>query len=250
MLRERLPARMLRKFRVSTKVGFFQGSKGVFHSLQPFDLKQAVTNSERDLGKSPEVVFLHNPERSLKNLGPDAAAASLADACHALEECRQSGACGAWGIATWEPASVVSALAGRRFASVPQPNALMFRVGLLVSAQAMASAEALADRFNLPASERWGMSPFGGSATDPAWSQVDARIFLKDPHPGCTREQAAFRVGAELPQVSRVAVGTNSAAHLIQLMTATGLSPDLPKVGRYREMLRAEQRRIKTSMSA
>ncbi|MFK8909432.1 hypothetical protein [Streptomyces sp. YS-3] len=67
---------LLPNFSLSTKVGFFPGG----HSLDPARLRTAVEQAVKDLGREPDLVFLHNPEHSASDtgrLGP--ACAALAD---------------------------------------------------------------------------------------------------------------------------------------------------------------------------
>jgi pyridoxine 4-dehydrogenase len=91
------------------------------------------------------------------------------------------------------------------------------------------------------------MSPFAGSTTDSVWQDLDLRCFL----PGERRSSAApgvasvaFRVAFELPVVSRVAVGTTSAAHLAALVDAVTLPVDDAAVSRYRQLINDEQSEV------
>jgi aryl-alcohol dehydrogenase-like predicted oxidoreductase len=60
---------LLAEFTLSTKVGFFPGTGGrVVHCLQPGPLRTAIERAVDDLGRTPDVVFLHNPERTLASV--------------------------------------------------------------------------------------------------------------------------------------------------------------------------------------
>lgn len=236
-LRERA-GKLLNDFQVSTKVGFFPSAEGrPVHDLAPRRLRGAVELSARDLRRPPDVVFLHNPEESLRCLTEDAAFTALAEACAALDQCTRAGKCMAWGISTWDPRPVV-AVAGGHGAAIPRPAVLMFRAGLLVGGDVLSASEALSDEFGIQTWARWGMSPFGGDTADPVWQQVDSRMFITD-DVACTREQAAFRIAAELPEVGQLAVGTDSLSHLRDLLAAAALEPNWKVLTAYRELIGA-----------
>ncbi|MEU9194998.1 aldo/keto reductase [Streptomyces hundungensis] len=228
----RIAGDLLPKFHLSTKVGYFPGSSGVEHSLDPIRLHTAVEEAARDLGREPDLVFLHNPEHSLKPSTTQSREA-LADASAVLDSATSRGLCGAWGIATWDP----TALPPLVDASVPMPSTLMVRAGLLVGAGTLDAAEALMEAWNLGAGAMWGMSPFGGSINAPVWDRVDPRVFLHDGR-RYSRAQAAFRVAYQLPNVNAVAVGTDKPAHLGELVGALAGTLDGQTVTEYRALLR------------
>jgi pyridoxine 4-dehydrogenase len=157
----------------------------------------------------------------------------LTEACLALADATAEGLCGSWGIASWNPAAVAAAAGG----GVPVPEIVMVRAGLLVCAAALDEAQALAEVFGVPCDRLRGMSPFGGDSADPVWRALDPRIFLSE-HRECSRAQAALRVAYYLPEVHMIAVGTDDPAHLRELADAMDLAVDLPKIGRYRDLLR------------
>ncbi|MGW2397161.1 aldo/keto reductase [Kitasatospora sp. NPDC001664] len=224
---------LLPRFMISTKVGYFPASDGrVRHSLVPEDLRAAVAGANRELGRTPEVVFLHNPEASL--VAGEQGKEQLAAACGVLAEAATAGWCGAWGISSWNP-RVLAALGS----SLPlAPDVLMVRSGLLVGHQVMAAGEILARQWGVPRERRWGMSPFGGDLTDPPWRRSDSRLFLADHADAhATQVQAAFRVAFELPLVGAVAVGTDEPDHLRELVAATGLTVRGELIDRYRRLL-------------
>ncbi|MGH3623650.1 MAG: aldo/keto reductase, partial [Sciscionella sp.] len=218
----RVAADLLGEFTLSTKVGYFpsggSGERSV-HSLEPARLQAAIEQSAHDLGRSPDVVFLHNPELTLSGLGVAQARDRLAAACAVLAEAVRSGACGAWGIATWDPRPVAAII--EQGAPGIQPGALLLRAGLSVAAPILSAAEWLCRALDVAPQSCWGMSPFGGSTTDPAWSAVDLRAFLAT-DADCSTPQAAFRLAYELPRVARVAVGTSNPAHLRELAAGVG----------------------------
>ncbi|MFJ2606553.1 aldo/keto reductase [Streptomyces sp. NPDC087425] len=227
---------LLPEFAVSTKVGYFPRPGGAEHSLDPVRLHAAVEQAAEDLGREPDLVFLHNPEHSLREVGPDGQEV-LAEACAALDDAASKGLCAAWGIASWEP----SALVGLIGPTVPRPATLMVRAGLLVGVGTLDAADALVEVWDLGPSEVWGMSPFGGSTSDSVWGAIDPRVFLGD---SCqlSRVQATFLAAYHLPRVGAVAVGTDEPAHLGELVGALVGEVEERTVREYRSLLRDRSR--------
>ncbi|MFC9328615.1 aldo/keto reductase [Kitasatospora sp. NPDC057015] len=230
---------LLPRFAVSTKVGYFPVPGGAEHSLDPDRLRAALEQTNRDLGRPPDFAFLHNPEASAQAEGPGRPEKRLAAACTALAEAAASGLCGAWGVSSWNPQPLV----GLIDRAAPTPDVLMLRAGLLVHPRALDAAEAVASQWGLLPPALWGMSPFGGSATDRIWSAFDPRLFLRDAGSGLSRAQAAFRVSYLLPGVSAVAVGADDPEHQSQLADCLGHEVDEEKLVQYRQLLRSRSRR-------
>ncbi|MHB9858575.1 aldo/keto reductase [Streptomyces sp. YIM S03343] len=222
---------LLPKFTVSTKVGYFPEPGGAEHSLDPARLYAAVEQAAKDLGREPDLVFLHNPEHSL----PEAAPRNqelLAQACTALDDATATGLCAAWGVASWDPAPLLSLID----ATVPRPSVLMVRAGLLVGARTLDAADALTKAWGM-GGEVWGMSPFGGSTSAPVWARIDPRVFLRDGGQ-LSRVQAAFRAAYHLPLVDSVAVGTDEPAHLGELVGALAGEIEQRTIQEYWSLLR------------
>ncbi len=226
---------LLPQFTVSTKVGYFPVPGGAEHSLVPARLRAALEQINRDLGRPPDVAFLHNPEASLQERS-DRPAQLLAGACGALAEAAAAGLCGAWGISSWNPRVLVG-LAG---STDPVPAVLMVRAGLLVGSDVLYAAETVASQWGLPPQARWGMSPFGGDTADPVWSAFDPRLFLKG-DASLSRAQAAFRTSFLLPQVASVAVGADDPEHLRQLVDCLGHTVNEELLEQYRQLLRTRR---------
>lgn len=223
---------LLPKFTVSTKVGYFPGPGGAEHSLDAVRLHAAVEQAAGDLGQEPDLVFLHNPEHSLREAGPHGQEV-LAEACAALDDATRKGLCAAWGIASWDPSPLVGLIGP----AVPRPVTLMVRAGLLVGVRALDAADAIIKAWDLDPSEAWGMSPFGGSTSDSVWVKVDPRVFLGDSRQ-LSRVQAAFIAAYHLPRVGTVAVGTDEPAHLGELVGALVGEVEERTVQEYRSLLR------------
>ncbi|MFF7172254.1 aldo/keto reductase [Streptomyces pseudovenezuelae] len=227
---------LLPKFTLSTKVGYFPGPGGAEHSLDPVRLQAAVEQAAKDLGREPELVFLHNPEHSLR----DAARQDedvLTRACAALDDAATKGLCAAWGVASWDPLPLASLID----ATAPRPAVLMVRAGLMVGARTLDAADDLTKAWGLDGGEVWGMSPFGGSTSTPVWARIDPRVFLRDSSQ-LSRAQAAFRAAYHLPRVSSVAVGTDEPAHLAELVGALASEVEDRTIQEYRSLLRDHSR--------
>ncbi|MEU2900992.1 aldo/keto reductase [Streptomyces sp. NPDC001273] len=223
---------LLPKFTVSTKVGYFPGPDGAEHSLNPARLRAAVEQAAEDLGREPDLVFLHNPEHSLREAARHNQDA-LVQACATLDAAVEQGLCAAWGVASWDPSPLLSLID----TTVPRPAVLMVRVGLLVGARALDAADAVTEAWGLEGGEVWGMCPFGGSTSTPVWDRIDPRVFLRDGSQlSCV--QAAFRTAYHLPRVGSVAVGTDEPAHLGELVGALAGEVKERTVQEYRSLLR------------
>ncbi|WP_343336045.1 hypothetical protein [Streptomyces sp. SUK 48] len=83
---------LLPEFTVSTKVGYFSGPDGAEHSLDPMRWHTAVELAAEDLGREPGLVFLHNPEHSLREATPHNQDA-LVQACANLDDAAAKGLC-------------------------------------------------------------------------------------------------------------------------------------------------------------
>nr|WP_180218874.1 aldo/keto reductase [Streptomyces albus] len=227
----RVAGDLLPRFRVSTKVGYFPvPGRASEHSLDPVRLRAAVERAAQDLGREPDVVFLHNPEHSLSEGSGPLRRERLAAACQVLEDAASSGVCGSWGVSSWDPRPLGALVAG-----LPRPDVVMVRSGLLVKAEVLDAAQLLVER--LRPSRVWGMSPFGGGEADSMWGRFDPRVFLREPE-RATTAQAAFRAAFHLPEVEAVAVGSDNPAHLRELVASLSFEVDPEVVSEYRRLLR------------
>ena len=209
---------LLRLFDITTKIGFFPDG----HDLSAARLRAAAESICSELGRAPDTLLLHNPER---------APTWFTNACHTMTRLRDEGLCRAWGVSTWDPAPLLGRI-------VPEPpDVLMVRAGLMVPARVLDAAEQLIDEVK-PVELR-GMAPLGGHGSGSAWTLVDsAALFL---HPGqtATQVQAAVAAAFQLPAVEAIAVGTGNPAHLRELAKAPRLDLNLRAVKQYRTLIRA-----------
>lgn len=238
---------LLSNFHISTKVGFFpSSSEHADHSLNPARIRQAVEITADTLGRIPDVVFLHNPERTVKEAGIEPGYSLLVDAAQVLDNAARSGLCTAWGISTWDARPLVDAIRDRSAGLTTLPTHLMHRSGILVSSAVMDAADTLAQLLYVGRDRRWGISPFGGDTHLPLWETVNVGSLLSAQQPFDTI-QAAFRLAYELPKVDRVSVSFNQPTHLAKLVEATRLSVDPVMLERYRDLLRSRQQRANAS---
>ncbi|MFJ9886026.1 aldo/keto reductase [Streptomyces sp. NPDC091287] len=221
---------LLPNFSVSTKIGYFSANGTSVHSLDPDRLRAALEGAVRDLRREPDLVFLHNPEHSLAAASERLAPNLLGNACSVLVDATARGLCGSWGISSWDPRSLIE-LGNPQF---PRPDVIMLRAGLLVGAEVLHAGQDLALRFD--PSAVWGMSPFAGSTADPVWARFDPRLFLRAPE-RVNKAQAAFRVAFHLPEAAKVAVSSNSADHLSELVGSLAHEVDSATVAEYRRLL-------------
>jgi hypothetical protein len=118
-----------------------------------------------------------------------------------------------------------------------QPAVLMVRAGLLVKPEVMAQAEQL--QVALSPAAMWGMSPFGGNDPNQLFSEVSLSSFLVDSSSFEPTSVAAIalRLSFYLPEVSHIAVSTNSCFHLADLLSGSSISVDSEQIARYRLLL-------------
>lgn len=226
---------LLPQFTISTKVGFFPASKGTAHSLNPDRLRNAIWRSVDDLGVRPAVIFLHNPERTLAGMSAGQAGDALMAASFVLVEAVTCGLSDRWGIASWEPGPLLPVL--QQQGGFPRPGVLMVRAGLSLDAATLDAVDQLVALINVTPANRWGMSPFAGSANDPTWHTTNLAPLLRSGQ-SHTSLQAAFRLAYELPRVSNMAVGSDNPAHLDELLAATRLQVAAGTITRYRQLIR------------
>ncbi|MFE4262924.1 aldo/keto reductase [Streptomyces sp. NPDC056883] len=219
-------ADLLPRFTLSTKVGFFPSAGGVEHSLDPVRLRLAVERAARELGREPDTVLLHNPERTLAGLSTADGHTLLGNACTALADATRHGLCRAWGVASWDTRSLGTV----QVDDLPSPDVLMVRAGFLVGIDLLNATTVL--RTAWQPGKTWGMSPFGGGHRK-VWEEFDPRPFLRPSHRDLSRIQAAFRTAFHLPTASAMAVGTDDPRHLAQLLQSLGTEVDTAAVSQY-----------------
>ncbi|WP_342211077.1 aldo/keto reductase [Streptomyces sp. AC1-42T] len=221
---------LLPEFTVSTKVGYFAAGNASEHSLAPGRLHAALEDAASDLGREPDLVFLHNPEHSLARDSPTQRQSRLEAACSVLVDATASGLCGSWGISSWDP-RLLADIVGPQ---LPQPHVLMVRAGFLVGSEILDAIETVAAGWR--ASALWGMSVFGGSTSEPIWERFDPQVFMQVAQ-GSSPVQAAFRAAFHLPEVEAVVAGTNQDTHLGELVASLGHEVNRAAVAEYRQLL-------------
>ncbi|MBL7495966.1 aldo/keto reductase [Frankia sp. CNm7] len=231
---------LLGEFYLSTKVGFFPAPGGpAEHSLEPARLRDALRLTADTLGRVPDLVFLHNPERAVREAGLDRGRDLFLAAAATMDEEARAGTTRAWGVSTWDARPLALALSAvGATGAAPRPARLMHRSGVLVSPGVLAATDEIAGLLRVDAADRWGMSPFGGDTRPPFWEKLRLTPLLGSPPPaGVDTFQAAFRLAYELPPVTRVAVSANDPGHLDRLLDAVRLPVDPARVDQYRDLL-------------
>lgn len=217
-------------------MGFFPSAGGAEHSLDPVRLRLAVERAARELGREPDIVLLHNPERSLAGLSPADGHALLGNACTTLADAARDGLCRTWGVASWDTRS----LGMVQVDDLPSPDILMVRAGFLVGIDLLDATTVLSTAWQ--PGETWGMSPFGGGHRK-VWEEFDPRPFLRPHHGGLSHIQAAFRTAFHLPSATAMAVGTDDPGHLAQLVQALAAEVDTSPVSQYLRALHSHRQR-------
>ncbi|KUM80031.1 aldo/keto reductase [Streptomyces curacoi] len=227
-----------RDLRVSTKVGFFTpdiataaGDAGVLtpaeadsgHCLTHRYVAWQSRRNAAELGHTPDLVFVHNPEQAAR---PHDA---IASAFTALEVEARAGRIGGYGVATWtgfEGAFSVADLLdiatrcggpGHHLAAVQLPVSLVM---LKPVAQALGGIGPLAEAI-AAGLDTFASAPLHGGELP---SMVtDELVHLIDP--GSTPADAALRVTASAPGVKRILLGSGRAQHWEAAQRALALPP-------------------------
>ncbi|CQD22326.1 Putative oxidoreductase YdbC [Mycobacterium europaeum] len=219
-------------FKITSKVGFFRSpDSAAEHSLTPARLYSAVEDTVARLGAPLDVILLHNPERA----GPASPLDfphALASACHSLQRAVRDGLARRWGLSIWKPQALLDHLQGL----ILEPDVLMTRVGLSVSASDMAAIESCRDALTWPGIEHRGMAPLGGASAPTLLRATDLSSFV---HGDATNAQAGVRISFDLPPVDLVTLGTSNAVHLRYAVMACAMDVDDERLTVYRGLLRA-----------
>lgn len=230
------------ELRVSTKVGFVppnaaqnglragalsaqDAERG--HCLTPDYVAWQVARSRRMLGRSPDIVFLHNPEHGCDD---DQIADRISAAFLALEEVCREGAIGAYGVATWDgftrgalDVAMLLELASKAGGAQHHLRALQLPISLVHLAPVAAALEGrgvLSDAVEAEL-EVFASAPLhGGQLPDLITRELSELI-----SPGSTAGQAALAVVASAPGVRRVLLSTGNPQHWSEATDAVGGPP-------------------------
>ncbi|MEU6089066.1 aldo/keto reductase [Streptomyces sp. NPDC047085] len=212
--------------RVSTKVGFFTpdiaaaaGHAGVVTpaeaaSGQCLTYRYVAWQSRRsvaELGRVPDIVFVHNPERA------DRPHDAITSAFTALEAEARAGRIGGYGVATWtgfDGAFTVADLLeiathcggpGHHLTAIQLPVSLVM---LKPVAQALAGTGPLAEA-TAAGLDTFISAPLHGGELPAMVTDELAQLI----DPGTTPAEAALRVTASTPGVNHVLLGSGHAQH-------------------------------------
>ncbi|WP_436787923.1 aldo/keto reductase [Yinghuangia sp. YIM S10712] len=194
------------------------------HSLAPQVLRLQVTRSRHELGCTPDLVFVHNPEHPLWAPEVDARAdtravlAGLLTAFDVLEEEASAGRIGGYGVATWSGFSdgllSIDALlamartvggAGHHLHAVQLPLSL---IEFAAVDQAWAGCGPVAEA-HAAGLDVFASAPLHGGAVLTVLTPAAIDLLT----PGGTAAQAALALLATTPGVTRILLSTRSVEH-------------------------------------
>ncbi|MFE1610397.1 aldo/keto reductase [Streptomyces sp. DT197] len=219
---------------IATKTGFLTGATArcahaagviahpeIRHSLNPEYVRWQTDRSRAELGRDPELVFVHNPERQQADL-----ATHLRAAFAVLEERVHAGHLGSYGVATWcgfqEKAFTVQRLdhlAREAAGGDHHLRAIQLPVSLVMDQH---FAEALHGTGPITAAAELGWdvhasAPLhGGELPHLATSEIAELI-----RPGTPIAAACLTAVASCPGVSKVLLATGNSAHWTDALAAT-----------------------------
>ncbi|MGW3170187.1 aldo/keto reductase [Streptomyces sp. NPDC001153] len=226
------------ELRVSTKVGFFTPDiataakeAGVLtpaeaasgHCLTHCYVAWQSRHNVAELGRVPDIVFIHNPERA------DRPHDAITSAFTALEAEARAGRIGGYGIATWTGFDGVFSVAdlldiatrcggpGHHLAAIQLPVSLVM---LKPVAQALEGTGPLAEA-TAAGLDTFISAPLHGGELPTM--VTDELALLIDP--GATPAEAALRVAASTPGVNHVLLGSGPAQHWEAAQRVLALPP-------------------------
>ncbi|MFC7344510.1 hypothetical protein [Saccharopolyspora griseoalba] len=198
-------------------------------------LRDQAWRAVEDLGSVPAVMLVHNPETVVAGLSPTEARRWWSATAETMADLVARGACRMWGLASWDPRVLGALLDSRTGAQTPSPQVAMVRAGFLVPAGVLTASDTLLHQLGLPHANRWGMSPFAGQPH--LLDGINLTQFLTGPPPGAAQLPAALAAAFHLPEVSRIAVGASTPAHLDQLLDAVDVGIQHQRLSDYRQRL-------------
>ena len=207
----------------------------VGHSLSPAFLAHQIARSRENLGiETIDVYYLHEPERQLDTLAPDAFGAVLRHAIEALEAAVERKEIGRWGIASWRGLRVAPGVKGhlalgdvidaardvagdRHHLGVVQvPINLAMPEAVRTPTQPIPSRGGEMRTVSaLQAAHAYGLAVVASSPLMEGQLATGLPAVVREQFRGCqTDAQCAVSFVRGLPGVSTTLVGTRTAAHL------------------------------------
>ncbi|MFF9481359.1 aldo/keto reductase [Streptomyces sp. NPDC014733] len=223
---------------VSTKVGFFTPSQAerafeedalphaqVSHCLTQRAILWQAERSRRELGRMPDITFVHNPEHGLHDIKE--LESRLYEAVAALEECVDRGLTKGYGVATWDavhdgrlPVERIAGIAkevgqggGSRLKAIQLPLSVIHLAPL---------ADAIRGYGPLMDAQAHGLDVFasaplhGGELLDIIPASVAEELA-----PGASPLRVALGLVASAPGVTRVLLSASSPRHWADAAKAT-----------------------------
>lgn len=218
--------------RVSTKVGYMTAHQAwvslnagalseeeahLQHSIDPTYVRHRVSKSCAELQRTPDVVYLHNPEHHSDERGD--LHQRIRAAFAVLEELRDFGAIKGYGVATWsgyetgafavtDLLDLAKEAAGTPFngLSAIQLPVSMVKIASVRQSLAGSGPIAQADEAGL---EAWASAPLHGGELVPLIRPQLAEAV----QPGANRVEAALKFAASAPGLTGVLISTTVSAH-------------------------------------
>ncbi|GGW89705.1 aldo/keto reductase [Streptomyces noursei] len=203
------------------------------HSLNPSYVSWQVERSRTELGRSPDIVFLHNPEHG--HSSATSLAQQLLPAFVALEEACDRGAAGGYGIATWSALHGEFTTIGRLLKLAHQaggPNHHLQAVQLPLSlvqitplAHSIDGVGVLADAHEAGL-HILGAAPLHGGELMEILTPAAVELLV----PGLTPLEAALGAVASSPGVTRILLSASTAEHWEEAAAAVSQPLPMPRL--------------------
>ncbi|MFF8367826.1 aldo/keto reductase [Streptomyces lydicus] len=205
------------------------------HSIRPAFVSWQAERSREELGRAPDIVFLHNAEHG--HTTPSSLEHALLLAFEALEEACARGVLGGYGIATWdafhqglttiERLLTLARMAGGRhhhFKAVQLPLSLI-RIAPL--ADALSGIGTLADAASAGVDVFASAPLHGGELLDIVTPAVAEQL-----DPGLTPLEATLGTVASSPGVTRILLSASTAKHWAEAAAAVAQPVRAPRIRR------------------
>jgi len=212
---------------ITSKIGFTP--KNGDHSLDEDTLTQSAEQIRKNLGRSLDLLYVHNPEVTLATLRPHRRLAKIRECVRVMRCLCGEGLARAWGIASWNGFGQYFDL-GNWQEEEPGPAGIMVP-GSVLSPRYPYEAVNACGPITDPTRDSLGVTvaaPLAGGAVLSAPSENLARFLSRAHSP-----VPALSVVASVPGVDRIACGMSSTAHItanLQALQETAVPEKIVKL--------------------
>lgn len=218
-------------FKISTKIGFSRRG----HTLDPAPLLVDAETICNELGRAPDILYIHNPEESLRVLPTDEAGDLLRSTFELMAGLVRDGLAASWGLSTWDAEALCMLIRGT-VVDTP-PRCLMTQTGLPLTGPQVDAVLSLRDLLRVAPEDAWGAAPFGGPRM--------AREIIAVPGiqglGGATPIQAMVLAAFEVPTTATVAFSSRSVSHISEVAEAVKMEPSSDWLARYLSLIGVAQ---------